>query len=73
MGRLFALVGCVLGLALTAPVIWFALHRRTHPDTSVDMVAVVFFVLVALLGLSIAVRSAWRAIKGDPPNARSEP
>ena len=66
MGRLFALVGCALGLALTAPIVWFALYQQTHPDMRADTVAVVFFALVALFGLSIAVRSAWRAIKGDP-------
>lgn len=65
MARLYALVGCIVGLALAAPAAWFAFYKHAHPEAVLSPEAAVFFTLVAAFGLSIAVRSAWRLIKGE--------
>ncbi|MDX2277761.1 MAG: hypothetical protein NW206_20100 [Hyphomonadaceae bacterium] len=62
--RLYAVGGLVAGLALTAPVIWYLLYRQTHGDADLNIVAAVFFGLVGLIGVNMALRSIWIMIRG---------
>jgi hypothetical protein len=65
MVRLVALVGFVVGLGLAAPLAWLTLYEHQHPgDAAIGLEAAIFFALIAFFGLSIALRSLWRLIKG---------
>lgn len=64
MRRLYAIGSFVVGLLLTAPVIWFLLYRQVHDDADISSVAAIFFGIVALIGLNMALRSLWIMIRG---------
>lgn len=64
MRRLYAIGGLVIGLLLTAPVIWYLTYRQAHGDNDLNIAVAVFFGLVGLIGLNLALRSIWIMIRG---------
>jgi hypothetical protein len=62
--RLYAIGGLVVGLLLTAPVIAFLIYRQTNADADISMAAAIFFGLVGLIGVNMALRSIWIMIRG---------
>lgn len=62
--RLYAIGGLVVGLLLTAPVIWFLLYRQANAGVDINIAAAVFFGLVGLIGVNMALRSIWIMIRG---------
>ena len=64
MHRLFSLGGFCIGLVFMAPVIWFLVYKHQHPEAAPSIEASIFFGLVALIGLNMALRSLWIIIRG---------
>ena len=64
MRRLFSLGGLFFGLVFMAPVIWFFVYKNQHPEASPGLEVSIFFGLVALIGLNLALRSLWILIRG---------
>jgi hypothetical protein len=62
--RFYAIGGLLAGLALTAPVIWFLLYRQANADADINIVAAIFFGLIGLIGVNMALRSIWIMIRG---------
>ncbi len=64
MRRLFSVGGFLTGLVFMAPVIWFLAYKHQHPDAAPSIEASIFFVVIAVIGLNLALRSLWILIRG---------